>query len=155
MRIGALALTILPMLSGAACAETKWTVSTRPYLEARSTEEESDASLRAVCRSSGSIELRVGAAEGVGKGSREAVTLQFESAGQHATLRGVSRESDDFQMTGGTELVADVTADDPVFAVLTSGKPVKLSGSLKTPVVWGADGVKRAVTQFLADCRGR
>jgi hypothetical protein len=33
-------------------------------------------------------------------------------------------------MTGGTELVTRVETSDEVFKVLSTGKPVKLSGSL-------------------------
>jgi len=136
-----------------AVAETNWRVSTRPYLEARSTESESDASLRALCRNSQSIALRVGAAEAVGKGKGEKVTLRFESQGKVATLKGVSRESEDTNMTGGTELVTEVADDAPVFAVLQTGKAVKLSGSLAKPVVWSPQGMASAVKTFLDACR--
>jgi hypothetical protein len=137
-----------------AAAATKWTVSTRPYLVARSTESESDASLRALCRYSESIELRLGAEDGgVGEGKGEKVNLHLESQGKTATLEGVSRRSEDSEMTGGTELVTEVRADAPVFAVLQTGKPVKLSGSLPKPVVWSPQGMASAVKTFLKACK--
>jgi hypothetical protein len=136
-----------------ATAATKWTTSTRPYLEARSTESESDASLRALCRNSAAIGLRVGAAERVGNGKGEKVKLLLESQGKTATLEGISTESEDSPMTGGTELVTEVGADSPVFAVLQTGKAVKLSGSLEKPVVWSPQGMGPAVKAFLAACK--
>lgn len=82
-----------------ALSATTWTVTKRPFLEARSDEPESDASLRAFCRNGSAIELRVGAAEQVGNGQGEAVAVTFESNSRRITLTGISVKSDDFQMT--------------------------------------------------------
>lgn len=146
----------------AVAGELRWSAATRPfkgaphpYLEARSTESESDASLRAFCGSAGAIELHVGANETVGKGEGDNVTLKLESDGRTATLAGKSRKSADFEMTAGTELVATVTAEDPVFALLTSDKAVKLTGSIRAPATWAPKGMRAAVEKFLAACKGR
>src|SRR5262245_45154923 len=102
-------------LVGPALAETKWTTATSPTLFAQSDETESDHSLFAVCPIRGIVELYVGANEQVGKGQGEAVRLRVESAGKSATLSGVSRNSYNSEMTGGTELVTRVETNDEFF----------------------------------------
>ena len=58
-------------------------------------------------------------------------------------------------MTGGTELVTRVTTDHDVFKVLSSGKPVKVTGSLAKPVTWNHPGMADAVKKFIKDCAPR
>jgi hypothetical protein len=148
--VGVAGVLLFPSLS---LAEIKWSNGARPYLEARSTEEESDASLRAICRNSQTIELRAGANEQVGEGDGKAVTLEFQSDGKKATLTGISKFSEDSEMTGGTELVTEVKDNDPIFSVLQTGKPVTITGfNDKKPVVWAAKGMKSAVAKFLKAC---
>ena len=144
---------LIPTATAAAALE--WTVSTGPYLEARSTEHESDASLRAICRNAATVELRVGAQEQVGKGEGEKVALTFKSDGREAVVRGLSKWSDDSEMTGGTELVTEVKTSDPLFSVLQTGKAVRLSGSLAKPAIWEAKGMAPSVKKFLERCRAR
>jgi hypothetical protein len=67
----------------------------------------------------------------VGKGEGEKVALTFKSDGREAVVRGLSKWSDDSEMTGGTELVTEVKTSDPLFSVLQTGKAVRLSGSLE------------------------
>src|ERR1700730_16444362 len=108
MRVPSIALLGLATLTGPGQAKVAWVVSTAPYLEARSNESEADASLRAICRNSSAVELRVGAYNSVGKGQGESVVLHFNSQVGSAVLRGVSRKSEDYEMTGGTELVTEI-----------------------------------------------
>jgi hypothetical protein len=138
-----------------ACAEQIWRLSMRPYLEARSQEPESDAIFRAFCRSPNAIEIRVGAADNVGKGQGENVMLKFSSGGQVAILHGVSRRSDEYQMTGGAELVTEIKPTDDVFKLLELGGPLNISGSIKKPTVWTSDQMATSVKNFLATCTGQ
>jgi hypothetical protein len=135
-------------------AAMRWQAGHRPVLLAHSTESESDRAFWALCRGPGAIELRIGADDYVGKGEGEPVSLTFAGGGRSATLRGVSKKSDDFQITGGSELVTEVTTDDPVFAMLLTGKPLTITGSVKKPIVLDGNSAKPAVARFLAACRG-
>ena len=154
MRFSFLVLMAVALSATVARAEMKWTASSRPYLEARSTDSESDASFRALCRSPAAIELRVGAHEGVGKGKGDAVTLRLSSNGHQAVLHGASRRSDDYEMTSGTELVTEIKPSDAVFTLLGSGKDVTITGSLAKPVTWRAENMADAVKSFLTACQG-
>jgi hypothetical protein len=138
-----------------ALAETTWTAATSPTLSASSDEEESDHSLFAVCPIRNIVELFIGAEERVGEGQGEAVKLVLQSGGKSATLSGVSRRSYNHEMTGGTELVTRVETSDEFFKVLSTGKPVKLSGSLSKPVTWNHKGMAAAVKKFMRDCAQR
>lgn len=155
MRPFVLWLALIAVWPTASNAEIDWRMSARPpaSLEGRSTESESDASFRAVCRNKRTVEVRVGAEEQVGKGRGELVKLQFASSGRSAIIQGVSKKSADFEMTGGTELVANVTPNHPVFAVLMTGKPVSLSGSVARRATWTSNNMRAAVEKFLRACR--
>jgi hypothetical protein len=145
--IAAFLLAFLP-----AHAAMRWQAGQRPVLLAHSTESESARAFLALCRGPGAIELRIGADAYVGKGEGEPVSLIFAGGGRSATLRGVSKKSDDFGMTGGRELVTEVSTDDPLFAVLLAGKPVTITGSLKKPIVLDGKSAKPAVAKFLVAC---
>jgi hypothetical protein len=146
---------VVPVLVDPALAETKWTVATSPTLTVQSDEAESDHSLIAICPMPGIVELFVGADDQVGKGEGETVKLRIESGGKSATLSGVSRRSFNHEMTGGTELVTRIDTSNEAFKVLFSGKPVKLSGSMKKPVTWNHKGMADAVKKFIKDCSPR
>jgi hypothetical protein len=146
---------MLALIAAPAAAKTKWTAATSPSLYAASDEPESDHSLYAVCPIRGIVELFVGADEQVGKGENDAVKLRFESDGKSATLSGISRKSFNSEMTGGTELVTRVETNHDVFKVLSSGKPIKLTGSLSKPVTWNHPGMADAVKKFMKDCAPR
>jgi hypothetical protein len=88
----------------------------------------------------------------VGKGGGEAVTLRLASGLKRTTLTGVSRHSDNFEMTGGVELRATVSPDHPVFAVLGNGSKVKVTGPIK-PLNWGTKGLKPKIAAFLKACK--
>jgi hypothetical protein len=146
---------MLLLVTHPAVAKTKWTAATSPSLYAASDEVESDHSLQAFCPIRGIVELYVGAQEQVGKGANDAVRLRFESDGKSATLSGFSRRSYNSEMTGGTELVTRVEASHDFFKVLTTGKPIRISGSLSKPVTWNHPGMAEAVKKFMRDCAPR
>jgi hypothetical protein len=125
-----------------------------PHLVIRSNETESDAFIRATCSQTGMVELRLGAEFDVGAGKGGAVTLTLKSAGKTANISGVSLQSIDSPMTGSSELLATVPSTDPVFAVLSSGASIRLSGSIKgaQSVSVGNEATK-SLKKFLASCK--
>ena len=72
---------------------------------------------------------------------------------QTAKLSGTSQWSKDSEMTGGTELRAQVKTDDPLFAVLASGQPVAVSGDIEHPGKWPVTGLKAKAAAFVAACK--
>jgi hypothetical protein len=155
MRHLATAAVLLGMISPAHAGtdELDWTARNAFYLEARVKAEESDASLRLLCKSPEIIEVRIGAEEMVGKGKGEEVALKLKSGGKQAELSGVSEPSEDSGMTGGTELVTRLVPDDPLFAVLRAGKDVAVTGGGSRGATWSAKGMKAAVDKFLGKCK--
>src|SRR5215207_2419141 len=106
----AVALLLTPAIAHA--ADVVWSVSKqkgRAHLGGMPDEPEVDYEFWAHCRADGSIEVGAAAEAHVGKGRGEAVTLKLASAGKSATLTGVSRKSENFEMTGGVELRAVVS----------------------------------------------
>jgi hypothetical protein len=136
-------------------ADVVWTVSKekgRAYLSGMPNESEVDYEFWADCRAGGKIEVGAGAEAHVGKGRGEAVTLKLMSAGKTATLTGVSRESENVEMTGGIEIRATVSRDHPLFAVLATGKPIRVSGPIK-PMTWPVKGLSAKTAEFLKACK--
>jgi len=139
----------------AASADVVWTVSKkagRAYLSGMPNEPEVDNEFWAHCRADGALDVGAAAESHVGKGGGEAVTLRFASGLKRATLTGVSRHSENSEMTGGVELRATVSHDHPVFAVLSNGSKVAVSGPIK-PLTWTTKGLKAKVAAFLKACR--
>jgi hypothetical protein len=66
----------------------------------------------------------------MGSGEGKSVNLVVQSGNETARIIGLSLPSADQQMTGGTELVAAVQIDDPIFELLAAG-----AGSAKRTVV--------------------
>ena len=52
------------------------------------------------------------------------------------------------------ELALETNADNQLFAVLATGKPVRIGGPAKTPVTWPAANAD-AVQLWVTDCRFR
>lgn len=151
-------LILLPCLlsSGSALAEDlEWAVVDMPYLEARSNESEADASLRALCAPGHRVILSFGApaAPGfMGEGGRAPLTVKLESAGETVEVTGVSKQSVNSELTGGVELAAELSVDDPLFALLSSGKPVTIinAGGEKEVLTEGKGASE--VKKFIAAC---
>ena len=156
MRILAVLLVGLAVLRPAlASAEVTWTLlkkEGRAYLQGLSGVEEGDEEFWLQCRADKAVDLGAGGETGVGTGKGEAVTLTLSSDGKTAKLSGTSRNTRNFQMTAGVELRTKVSRDDPVFAVLATGKAIKVTGSIK-PVTWPVKGLKAKVAAFLQACR--
>jgi hypothetical protein len=55
-------------------------------------------------------------------------------------------------MTGGVELRAVVASAHPLFKVLGSGRPIKVSGPIK-PLTWPVKGLKGKLATFLKECK--
>jgi hypothetical protein len=150
-----LAAALLLVPTAASAADVVWTVSKkngRAYLNGMPDESEVDNEFWAHCRADGAIDVGAAAESHVGKGGGEAVTLKLASGLKSATLTGVSRESENVEMTGGIELRATVSRDHPVFAVLSAGNKIKVTGPIK-PMTWGAKGLKQKTAAFLKACK--
>jgi hypothetical protein len=115
-------------------------------------ESEVDFEFWAHCRVDGDIDVGMAAESHVGKGRGEKVALTLSSAGQTATVAGVSRHSVNSAMTGGIELRGRVKRDDRLFVVLATGQPITVTGPIK-PLRWGAKGLKAKLEAFLKSCR--
>jgi hypothetical protein len=139
-----------------ASADTEWRLlkkDGRAYLQGYAGGEEADNDFWAQCRADRSIDIGAGAETNVGGGHGEAVTLKLVSAGKTVTLTGVSRNSPNIEMTGGTELRARIARDHPLFALFATGQPIAVSGSIKSPKRWAAKGLKAKAEAFLQGCR--
>jgi hypothetical protein len=148
-------MVLLLAPAAAHAADVAWTVSKkggRAYLGGMPNEPEVDYEFWAHCRRDGKIEVGAGAEAHVGKGRGEPVTLKLASAGMTATLTGVSRESENVEMTGGIELRAVVPRVHPLFKVLASGKPIVVSGPIK-PMTWPVKDLRTRTAQFLKACK--
>ncbi len=153
MNRSVLILAAAILAASPALAKTTWSVVSRPFLEARPAEEESDADLRATCFD-GLVTVRIGGTIGVGKGNGEAVSVKIEGDGKSAKVQGVSRTSPDVEMTGGTELVTDLPLNSPAVEILFSGKAVKIvTPDQKTHTLFDADS-SGAAKKFLKQCKG-
>src|SRR5882724_5036274 len=122
-------LLLWPAVANA--ADVVWTLSKkdgRAYLSGMPNESEVDNEFWAHCRTDGAIDVGAAAESHVGRGGGEAVTLKLSSGFKSTTLTGVSRQSENSEMTGGVELRATVSHNHPLFAVLSTGKAVKVSG---------------------------
>jgi hypothetical protein len=141
--------------SGAGATDVKWSLSKKAgqaYLSGMPNESEVDYEFWAHCRAGGKIAVGAAAENHVGKGKGEAVTLKLVSADKIAILAGVSRESENVEMTGGVELRATVSREHPLFAVLATGKPIVVSGPIK-PLTWTAKNLKAKAAAFLQACK--
>ena len=141
--------------SSAGATDVEWSLSKkagRAYLTGMPNESEVDYEFWAHCRSGGRIDVGAAAESHVGKGKGEAVTLKFVSGDKTATLAGVSRESENAEMTGGVELRATVSREHPLFAVLATGKPIVVSGPIK-PLTWRTKNLKAKTAAFLQACK--
>ena len=118
-------------------------------------EEEGDTDFRATCKAGGKAELGIGAAQGVGTGGGEAVTVTLANADGTLTVHiaGVSKQSPNFQMTAAVELVAAADKTHAVFTLLAAPGPIKVSGPLSPQ--WPATGRAAATKAFISACFGR
>jgi hypothetical protein len=152
-----LALAAVIVLASPAMAAPKivWDIYEREgqtYLEGMVDESEVDNEFWARCGKDGLIDIGMGAESHVGKGKGEKVSLTLTSGGQSVTIAGVSRESVNVEMTGGIELQARVKRDDKLFAILATGQPIRVTGSIRKPLRWDVKGLKAKVAEFFKLC---
>jgi len=152
---------VIVMILAALCAPAaakdgiRWTLGKKdgqPHLIGMSTEQEADTEFWALCKGGGVAQIGVGANSNAGKAEGETIALTLKSGAQTAKLSGTSRKSENFEMTGGSELIAQVKTDDPLFAVLTVGKPIAVSGNIEHPGNWPVSGLKAKAAAFRAAC---
>jgi len=149
----AVAALLWPAVANA--ADVVWTLSKkdrRAYLSGMPNESEVDNEFWAHCRADGAIDVGAAAESHVGRGGGEAVTLKLSSGLKSTTLTGVSRQSENSEMTGGVELRATVSHNHPLFAVLSAGYKIKVTGPIK-PLTWPVNGVKAKTAAFLKACK--
>jgi hypothetical protein len=147
------ALLLAPAAANA--ADVVWSVSKkngRAFLNGMENVSEVDYEFWAHCRRDGTIDVGAAAESHVGKGGGEAVTLKLASGRKSATLTGISRRSENSEMTGGIELRAVVSRDHPLFAVLAAGKPIFVSGPIKR-MTWPVKGLSAKTAEFLKACK--
>ena len=157
MRLLALIAAVTLSVPAVAAEEVVWILTSkygRPYLQGQPDAPETDAELWLHCRPDGRIDVGMAAEAGVGKGEGEPVALALRSAGQSATVSGVSRKSENFEMTAGIELRATVSRGDKLFAVLSTGRSIAVTGPIK-PLNWPVQGLKSKIAQFLKSCGRR
>ncbi|MDO8353325.1 MAG: hypothetical protein Q7T14_07665 [Aestuariivirga sp.] len=94
-------------------------------------EDEGDALIRLGCKGSGLIDTHLGGMFGIGEGKHEAASVILSSGALTARVQGVSIWSEDFEMTGGTELLTALFSNDNAFRVLTSGREITLLGGIE------------------------
>ncbi|HEY5338865.1 MAG TPA: hypothetical protein VIJ85_11715 [Rhizomicrobium sp.] len=150
------AVAVLALWPGCASAES-WNLNMGDarggnVLSAMPDEPESDTDLWLMCRKDGRFSVGVGANSTLGKGKDEAVSATLSSADKIAVLKGVSRKSINFEMTGGNELATIVSKDDPLFVVIATGKPIKMSSTSKTMTFDSGDAPK-LLGKFIASCK--
>ena len=120
-------------------------------LTLRQTDGLGDQPFFAACAAGGEIDLRFGAPlDGVAK-SDERVSLTLIANRVESKLTGLSEI---YQPTGSMRAFARIQADDPVFALLATGKPVTLVHVTKKRVVWPA-AAPRDVRDFVEACKTR
>jgi hypothetical protein len=115
---------------------------------------EQDTLVRFACRRGGKLEIGVGADVGIGKGRGEAVVMSARSGLATVRIEGVSRKSENFEMTSGIELVkAGADANDPLIELLKMEGPTTIrqepSGKSLT---FPAKGFSAALVKFLKGC---
>jgi hypothetical protein len=128
LSIGLIVSTLIfPCLSHA--AEFVPTDGTTRTFEIRSDESESDTLLRATCVAGGRVDLRLGATFQIGRGKLEPVTVSLTAGNRTTILKGISVESPDIEMTGGTELLTTLPSDHRAFNILAQAGSIRIKAT--------------------------
>lgn len=148
-----LSLLVALALAGSAKAEYEANSSEGSWIEIREpVENEGDTMLQLSCGPIGFVDVHLGGVFGIGKGEHEAVSATLSAGKLKATVKGLSIETSDVEMTGGIELLTALRSNDPLFAVLTSGQEISLQGS-ERPERFTLDAkVTSALKAFLETC---
>jgi hypothetical protein len=78
--------------------------------------------------------------------------IALRSGNAAASVKGRSRRSGNFQMTGTHELRGRIDRGHGVFKVLSAGQPIAVSGAIKA-MTWQVKGLKPMVAAFLKACQ--
>mgnify|MGYP003383362302 CR=1 FL=1 len=125
---------------------------TGSWIDIRSDESESDKLLGLSCAGLGQIDVHLGGEFGIGKGGHEAVSATLSTGKTSATLKGLSIETADAEMTGGIELLTSLAPDDKAFGILASGKEISLKHGGTTEKFMLGKSATDALTAFLKAC---
>ena len=151
------AMAAIVLVPVAAWSAENWSVDkedqreNRMVLSGMPDQEEVDTDVWLACRKDGRFDIGLGANDSIGEGKGEAVSVTLTSGGKTATVKGTSHNSDNFEMTGGTELIGVVAKSDPLFAVLSAGPTVKTKSG-KTTGSFDTKGLQKKLPAFLASC---
>jgi hypothetical protein len=138
----------------ASAADHVVTTAKKAAIEIMPNESEVDRTLEAICLGAGRIELRIGAELQVGKGAFDPVSVKVVAGKTTATLTGVSVKSPNFEMTGGSELLTVVEANDGALALLSKGRgDVTLAAGEKRMSATFDAAAKRKLAAFVDACR--
>lgn len=115
-------------------------------------EDEPDYVLQMTCLPGAKVRVGVGAYKDIGKGRSGVSSLTLKSGDRSATLSGKSARSTNSEMTGASELRAEMPLSDAktLLDVLTSGLPITVSGALKD--TWTVSGLAGHVAAFGERC---
>jgi hypothetical protein len=116
-------------------------------------EEEGDTDFRATCKAGGKADIGIGAAEGIGKGEGETVSVTLATGMTSLKIDGKSAQSPNFQMTAGVELQTTVDSAHPIFALLGATGSITVSGPIKA--TWPAKDRAAATMTFAKACFGK
>lgn len=105
----------------------------------------------AACEEGGDLKLTLGAPLDLVKKSGEVVSVKLESAGKSATISGKASFN---AFTKVMELSVETNTENPMFAVLSTGKPVLVTRPAKTPMTWPAPNGEQ-VKLWATDCNFR
>lgn len=145
---------VFAVSSPAFAANVEWTSVKKPLelLGMPAGEEEVDDLLRLTCLKGGTVQVGVGAYNSLGKGKGEPLSVTLASGSSSVTLKGKSVPSKNVEMTGASELRADLAAAEfeALKTVLTDGTPIRVSGAMKD--VWSVKGLKALAQAFAAGC---
>ena len=145
--------TALAFIPNTAFAYSWLYISERQELVGTTGEEEGDTDFRASCKANQHAELGIGAAEDVGTGKGEAVSITLRAGARSLRVDGASRNSPNFQMTAGVELQTVVDGKHEIFQLLTGPGTVKVTGATR-PASWPAAGRAAATKAFVNACFG-
>ncbi len=148
-----LSLLVALTFAGSAKADYEANSSEGSWIEIREpVENEGDTMLQLTCGPIGFVDVHLGGVFAIGKGEHEAVSATLSAGKLTATVKGLSIETSDFEMTGGIELLTALRSNDPLFAVLTSGQEISLQGSERPERFTLSADVTKALKTFLAAC---
>ncbi len=150
----AISILAILALNASASAEYEANTSSANWIELREpVENEGDTILQLSCGPIGFVDVHLGGVFGMGKGEYEAITVTVSAEKQSVSVKGLSIETSDVEMTGGIELLTALRSNNALFGVLTSGKEITLQAVGGTAEKFTlTSGVTKALKEFLGTC---